>query len=389
MKRPPDLVLARAAEGAFEGGKSNRGPLELRIETADPTHLQISRQVERLILTGELEAGERLPSNSVLARRWGVSCSSVQKAMHRLCAAGRLERTPGRGTFVKPLTHQAVIGLLFGPDLSVEPSHFYRAMDRALEAELPARRWTPRIYDGWFLKGGARPAPDAPVTRRLEEDLHHHVFSGLIELQLPHRFNVAAEERASLPTATWGGAEPDALLDEEEFFTQTLRHLATRGRRRVALGSFSPQRATAQMEAFRRAAAGCGIIPFEPLPVLLGDHENDGEREVFEFARCMLRDWFRKPSGAAPDALVVEDDIMMRAVALAMAHEQVSAPERLMVACQTNDAFELHYGIPVVRYEFSVREVARVLLDLLWKRMTNAPLPDLPVRIGGRIREDP
>ena len=308
---PPD-----AGERAFEGGGPRGEPLTLRIETADPTHLQISRQVERMILTGELTPGQRLPSNTALARRWGVSCSSVQNAMNRLCAAGRLERTPGRGTFVKSLTHQAVIGLLFGPDLSVEPSHFYRAMDRALEAELPARRWTPRIYDGWFLKGGGRLPDDAPVSRRLEEDLHHHVFSGLIEFQLPFRFNVAAEERASLPTVTWGGAKPDALLDEEEFFTQALRHLAAQGRKRVALVSFSSQRVSAQAEWFRKAALQFGMVPFEPLPLLFGDHENDGERDVFQIARCMLRDWFRKPDGAAPDALVVEDDIMMRAHAL-------------------------------------------------------------------------
>lgn len=375
----------RAFRDSVEETLLDEGLLNLRVETADPTHLQISRQMERLILEGDLKAGQRLPPNRVLAERWGVSCSSVQKAMSRLCASGRLDRTPGRGTFVKPLAHQAVIGLLFGPDLSAEPSHFYRAMDRALEAELPARRWAARVYDGWFVKEGPRPGADAPVTRRLEEDLHHHVFSGLIEIQLPIGFAVASEARASLPTVSWGG-ETDALLDEEDFLTQSLRRLASCGRRRAAMLSFSPEKREFQAGEFHRTAAACGIVPFEPSPLVLGDLETEGEKEVFHAARAQLRHWFRSPDAPAPDALVVNDDIMMRAVALAVAHEQVKVPDQLMLVCKTNDTLDLHYGIPVMRYEFSVREVAKVLVSLLWKRLTRAPLPDLPIRIRGKLR---
>jgi DNA-binding transcriptional regulator YhcF (GntR family) len=43
--------------------------LKLRVETADPAHVQISRNLERLISSGALKPGERLPSNPSLAKQ--------------------------------------------------------------------------------------------------------------------------------------------------------------------------------------------------------------------------------------------------------------------------------------------------------------------------------
>ena len=47
------------------------------------------------------QAGERLPSESELAKQFGVSIITVRNAVGELCKRGLLERKQGKGTFVR------------------------------------------------------------------------------------------------------------------------------------------------------------------------------------------------------------------------------------------------------------------------------------------------
>jgi multiple sugar transport system substrate-binding protein len=64
----------------------------------------ITHQLEELlrsqIATGQLEIGQRLPTEHELCARLGVSRTPVRKALGQLAASGMLVRYPGRGTFV-------------------------------------------------------------------------------------------------------------------------------------------------------------------------------------------------------------------------------------------------------------------------------------------------
>ena len=53
------------------------------------------------IEAGRLEAGEKLPPHSALAKMFGVGMSSIREAVNALEVMGYLEVTQGRGTFVK------------------------------------------------------------------------------------------------------------------------------------------------------------------------------------------------------------------------------------------------------------------------------------------------
>ena len=63
---------------------------------------EIAARIERLIATGEIEPGDRLPSERDLADSMGVSRTSLREAMHELEAKHLIERRPGRGTIVAP-----------------------------------------------------------------------------------------------------------------------------------------------------------------------------------------------------------------------------------------------------------------------------------------------
>lgn len=61
---------------------------------------ELATDIERLILSGELPPGAKLPPERELATTLGVSRASIRDALRDLEMRGLLERTPGRGTIV-------------------------------------------------------------------------------------------------------------------------------------------------------------------------------------------------------------------------------------------------------------------------------------------------
>lgn len=67
-----------------------------------PMQTQIARWLERLIVSGNLRAGDRLPAEVVLVERLGVSRVTVRLAMDDLVSRGLITRAHGKGSFVSP-----------------------------------------------------------------------------------------------------------------------------------------------------------------------------------------------------------------------------------------------------------------------------------------------
>lgn len=59
-----------------------------------------ARRLQEMILSGELAAGERLPSQHDLSRQLGISRASLREAVSILETLGFLSIEPGRGTFI-------------------------------------------------------------------------------------------------------------------------------------------------------------------------------------------------------------------------------------------------------------------------------------------------
>lgn len=68
--------------------------------TSKPIYEQITSQIKALIMSGELETGEPIPSMRALAKSLHVSVITVQKAYEDLQRDGFIETTIGRGSFV-------------------------------------------------------------------------------------------------------------------------------------------------------------------------------------------------------------------------------------------------------------------------------------------------
>ncbi|WP_167505757.1 PLP-dependent aminotransferase family protein [Desulfosediminicola flagellatus] len=66
-----------------------------------PLYIQIRTRVEKLIESGELQPGDRLPSVSSLAKAIGVTQATVRRALQDLGEAGHTTCHVGRGTFIR------------------------------------------------------------------------------------------------------------------------------------------------------------------------------------------------------------------------------------------------------------------------------------------------
>ena len=69
-------------------------------QVSRPLYEQIAAQIKAQIMSGELRAGEALPSIRALARSLQISVLTVQKAYDQLQTDGFIETTAGKGCYV-------------------------------------------------------------------------------------------------------------------------------------------------------------------------------------------------------------------------------------------------------------------------------------------------
>ena len=68
--------------------------------SAEPKYIQLANHVRQLIQSGELKAGDRLPSYVEFYRRFGATTATVQRVCHLLEQEQLIERRSGSGIYV-------------------------------------------------------------------------------------------------------------------------------------------------------------------------------------------------------------------------------------------------------------------------------------------------
>jgi DNA-binding transcriptional regulator YhcF (GntR family) len=74
----------------------------------DPPYLRIVAEIRRRITSGQLRAGDRVPSTRQITQQWGVAIATATKVLTTLRQEGLVRATPGIGTVVAaPEAHPA------------------------------------------------------------------------------------------------------------------------------------------------------------------------------------------------------------------------------------------------------------------------------------------
>ncbi len=78
--------------------------LNLDYRDARPIYEQVRDGLRRLMVTGVIREGEKLPSVRTMASRLAINPNTIQRAYEALEAEGYLYSVPGKGSFAAPHT---------------------------------------------------------------------------------------------------------------------------------------------------------------------------------------------------------------------------------------------------------------------------------------------
>jgi GntR family transcriptional regulator len=95
-------------------------------DSFEPAYAQLARILRSRIVSGEFQAGDRLPTESELVAAYGLSPMTVRRAIKVLLDERAVSTVPGRGTFVEAASIQAAAfdlrsfqAVLMDPDIRV------------------------------------------------------------------------------------------------------------------------------------------------------------------------------------------------------------------------------------------------------------------------------
>ena len=78
----------------------------LDFHSALPLYAQLVERIERLIINGDLAAGDRLPTTRALAGELRINFNTVARAYRNLAQAGLVTTLRGRGTTIQMASHE-------------------------------------------------------------------------------------------------------------------------------------------------------------------------------------------------------------------------------------------------------------------------------------------
>lgn len=80
----------------------------IRNNSESPIYDQIKEQIKAMIISGELKAGDAIPSMRLLAKELRISIITTKRAYEELEREGYIESFTGKGSFVKSINRQLV-----------------------------------------------------------------------------------------------------------------------------------------------------------------------------------------------------------------------------------------------------------------------------------------
>lgn len=193
-------------------------------------HQHIAQMLGDRIACGELRPGDHLPPEPELARQLGVSRFTLRKALDSLAHEGRVVRQRGLGTRVVDNTNMGSGALI--SYLGETDTHFYADLFLALTRASQAAGMRIQVLDANHVQSYQ------PVVRRDGRDfVNHLVCAGTPARMMPQvpRNLQALCVVAGLRLSTSQGFDFAVMADHQEALTQSVRHLAQLGHRRIAL----------------------------------------------------------------------------------------------------------------------------------------------------------
>lgn len=174
-------------------------PVEIRpIKRRGRVSEEITAYLKRLIATGQLKVGDRLPAERDLADQLEVSRNSVREALHTLELTGLIESLQGGGTFVREagidsireplssvlITQDGVIREILEARRMMEPPMARRAAEHATKDHLARMGLALDLQERAVTGGESGSEQDTEFHHALAEATGNTVIVKLVEAMM-------------------------------------------------------------------------------------------------------------------------------------------------------------------------------------------------------------
>lgn len=351
-----------------------------------PVPVQIADCFRKAILEGRLQPGDKLPPNGEIASQAGASCTAVQKALAMLAREGLITRKPRRGTFVNSRGAKPTVLLVFGVNLMAEAAYFYRSVQQCFQAEAARRNVHLRVF--------SLPLESTPELPSQEEEfLEATRAPGVVGALL---FAIDAKRVSKvlkkIPCALYqpGDEANDLLLDTQHFIETALQRCVKEKAERLAYICANFQSVAYhddQISFLLKCVARLNTPVPQLIPLMLTKSGREHEEKAYRIVLECCTDW--KKIGKPPKVIIVQDDITMRPVSLALSKSGYDNPQEVLPIVRTIEEYEHHYAVPVLRYTISLKEVAQKLFERLDERSKNPSRKFSTIMIRGKLQDCP
>lgn len=355
------------------------------LRPAPPKYQLVFENLRQEILSGQYRAGQKIPSEAHLEKRFGASRITIGRAVRDLCHQGLVERRAGSGTFVRPTppATAASSGLSFGlliPDLGRTDIFEFicQGMAEAPHAQEHALLWCnamaapgslaeerawqicqqhiARRVSGVFFA----PLEENPDTAGLET-MNVRILAALKEASIP----VVLLDRDALPFP--GRSDCDLVgLDNWRAGLVATNHLLGLGSTRPFFLGSSRRTASSVEEriaGFHAALTAHGL-PVDPAQVQRLDLEDDGA------LRQMIAEH-------RPEAVVCANDRTAGRLMQAALAQGLRVPQDMHIIGLDDIPYASLFSVPLTTLRQPCREIGLAAMQTMLERLKQ---PDLPPR---------
>jgi DNA-binding LacI/PurR family transcriptional regulator len=349
-----------------------------------PRYQQILDTIKKDILSGRYQAGQKLPSETALLRRFGTSRITVGRALRELQQAGLVQRRAGSGTYVRAVPEDA--GLLFGlliPNLGDTEifGPICLGLSEAPQARKNALLWgnmTPdagtKDEQAWelcqqYIAKKVAGVFFAPLERTAASDqTNHRVISALQLARIP----VVLLDRCFLPYPERSRHDLIAI-DHRRAGYMVTGHLLKLGCRRIAFVAYSNSASTvaARIAGYREALFVSGAPVESDLVQRLTSDDESEVRRVMELLR--------------PEAIVCANDRTAGHVMHSLIRLKYRIPEDVRIVGMDDVEYANLLPVPLTTVHQPCKEIGAAAVVAMLERMTDPAMSARDILLDCRL----
>jgi len=346
----------------------------VRIDPAasTPLYQQVAADLRRRITSGEIPVGARVPTHRELARDYGVSLITINKALAGLVSDGVLHSRVGRGTFVAvrpPQTHDGPRGRVLGFVLRDLSSPFF-----SLVANAAQRRADELGYGLLFSSSSFQLDREEEQLQRFRQLGVQGVL--IVSMSRTYRLSPAIQELHDegfpyvMVSYTHGDDVPMVAGDMDRAGVIAAEHLLSLGRRRFAYmgdrrGSVAFER---RSTGYFRTIEGAGLR-VDPAFVL--EYPYEGEWNDYESGYAIGERIAAMTD--RPDAMYTHNDLGALGFQDALLDHGIRVPEDVAIVGLDDIELSARARVPLTTVHVPTDRIGELAVDHVVARIRGLP----------------